>query len=867
MSENKDQINQLLHKLEVLLKRQESFSKEVGELREELLQFKTTESIKSEEKQESFQENIVHENTAQEEAIKEEAVRVHQAYTQNTRPKKLYRDVSHSILGGVCSGLSEYLGVNRFLVRLIWLALSLFFGVGFLLYVVLWIAIPKKRKVKTAKSQHQQKPQKQQKQPENEHPIRSAPSSRQLPKIDIKLEKFIGENIISKIGIVIIIIGVAIGTKYSIEHDLISPLTRVILGYLVGLGLLGFGIKLKKNYKKFSAVLVSGAIAVLYFMTYAAYSFYQLFPQTMAFVLMLVFTVFTVITALTYNNQIIAHIGLVGAYAVPFLLSEGSDNAAVLFSYMTIINIGILVIAFKKYWKELYFSSFALTWLIFISWYASNFNSEEQFTMALTFAFLFFVIFYAAFLAFKLLQKEKFEITDILLLIANSFVFYGIGYGILNSDEIGEQLLGAFTLVNGILHFIVSVIIYKQKLADKNLFYLVSGLVLVFITIAIPVQLDGNWVTLLWVGQAALLFWIGRTKAIPVYEYISYSLMVLAVLSMYQDWAEVYNYSFFQSKTITISPLFNIQFLSSLLFIGAFGFIYWLHTNEKYKCPLKQEWLRIISILIPAVLLTSLYATFRLELETYWYNLFNDSQLKLDEYDSHYNYDLLKFKTIWVLNYSLLFVSVLSFLNINKLKNRSLGLINLLLNFIVIVAFLTQGLYELSELRESYILQPMSDYYEIGAFTIWIRYISFAFLALTLFVSEKYLRQDFMKLDFKTVLDLLVHITIIWVTSSELINLMDLAGSSESYKLGLSILWGVYSLILIAYGIWKNKKHLRIGAIALFSVTLIKLFFYDISHLNTISKTIVFLSLGILLLIISFLYNKFKYKITDDIER
>jgi uncharacterized membrane protein len=95
---------------------------------------------------------------------------------------------------------------------------------------------------------------------------------------------------------------------------------------------------------------------------------------------------------------------------------------------------------------------------------------------------------------------------------------------------------------------------------------------------------------------------------------------------------------------------------------------------------------------------------------------------------------------------------------------------------------------------------------------------------------------------------------------------MDLSGSSESHKLGLSILWGIYSLLLIILGIWKNKKYLRIGAIALFSVTLIKLFFYDISHLNTISKTIVFLSLGILLLIISFLYNKFKHLISDEIE-
>ena len=91
-------------------------------------------------------------------------------------------------------------------------------------------------------------------------------------------------------------------------------------------------------------------------------------------------------------------------------------------------------------------------------------------------------------------------------------------------------------------------------------------------------------------------------------------------------------------------------------------------------------------------------------------------------------------------------------------------------------------------------------------------------------------------------------------------------GSNESYKLGLSILWGLYALLLIILGIWKNKKYLRVAAIVLFGVTLIKLFFYDIASLNTISKTIVFVSLGILLLIISFLYNKYKHRISDESE-
>jgi uncharacterized membrane protein len=101
------------------------------------------------------------------------------------------------------------------------------------------------------------------------------------------------------------------------------------------------------------------------------------------------------------------------------------------------------------------------------------------------------------------------------------------------------------------------------------------------------------------------------------------------------------------------------------------------------------------------------------------------------------------------------------------------------------------------------------------------------------------------------------------MASSELINLMDIFGFNDSHKLGLSILSGIYALFLIILGIVKRKKYLRVGAIALFAVTLIKLFFYDIAELGTISKTVVFVSLGVLLLIISFLYNKYKDLIFD----
>lgn len=686
------------------------------------------------------------------------------------------------------------------------------------------------------------------------------------------LEKFVGENLISKIGILSIILGVGIGAKYAIDHHLISPLTRIILGYLSGLGLLAFAVKLKSKYHDFSAVLLSGSLTILYFITYFAYAFYALMPQFAAFLLMTLFTVFTVLAATNYNKQVIAHIGLVGAYTVPFLLSQNSDNMFILFSYMSIINTGILLLAVLRYWKPLYYSAFGLTWLVYLSWYVFDYQSEQHFSFsffgALFFLLLFFLIFYAMFLANKLLHKEKLRNDGIAVLLLNSFLFYGVGYSLLSSYDI-VGILALFTVSNALIHFIVSVFLYRLKATDRNIFYFTSGLVLVFVTIAIPIQWDGNWVTLLWTAEAALLFWIGRSKAVAVYEKLSYPLMALGFVSMLQDWGIFYRFLNFVSDdygtNLDVIPFANIYFLSSLLFVSAFLFINILNNNKKYTPAFssRHDLQRSFSFSVAAVFLFSLYYAFYEQIALYRDQLYQSSQITIASENLHYfNKDLLWLKKVWLIDYSLFFVTALAWLNFKKLKNNSLALINLALTVLVMLVFLTLGLQSLLLLKTSYMQQTLAEYYNTGTINILIRYISLGFVAVTFYVRYRCSRAAFTQAKSASVtFDALLYFSLWWLASSELLYWSD---SATFYKIALSILWGLYSLFLIAMGIWQKKKYLRVAAIVLFALTLVKLFFYDIAHLSTIAKTIVFVVLGVLLLLISFLYNKYARRMEDE---
>jgi len=368
------------------------------------------------------------------------------------------------------------------------------------------------------------------------------------------------------------------------------------------------------------------------------------------------------------------------------------------------------------------------------------------------------------------------------------------------------------------------------------------------------------------------LFGIGRTKQINMYEKIAIPLMVLAFFSILQDWDDAYSYIGYDERSDLPTPFFNFQFLSGIFMTIGFGIINYINQTVKATEPFfaKEAINKIINIALPGFLLMVLYLSFSMEIDNYWQQQLYSSEISVayddgsgDTYQEM-DYSLSKIGNVWSYIYTLAFFTVLSIVNYNKLKNRTLGLVNLGLNAFALLAFLFTGLLFLSELRGEYLTQDMNEYFTRGWAYIGIRYVALFFVGTLVYTSYIYIQQAFMRVNLTQVFALVFYSTLLWLLSSELIHWMDMAGSTQSYKLGLSILWGVYALLLIVIGIMRKYKQIRLGAMALFGITLIKLFFYDISHLNTIAKTIVFVVLGILLLVISFLYNKYKYLMFEE---
>jgi uncharacterized membrane protein len=82
-------------------------------------------------------------------------------------------------------------------------------------------------------------------------------------------------------------------------------------------------------------------------------------------------------------------------------------------------------------------------------------------------------------------------------------------------------------------------------------------------------------------------------------------------------------------------------------------------------------------------------------------------------------------------------------------------------------------------------------------------------------------------------------------------------GLSDAQNLSLTAVWAIYAVAGLVIGIWKHWRAVRIGALALLAVPIVKVFIYDVFKLETSYRIGAFVGLGILLLVAAYLYQRY----------
>lgn len=354
-------------------------------------------------------------------------------------------------------------------------------------------------------------------------------------------EKFIGENLISKIGIAILVLAIGFFVKYAIDNDWIGPVGRVGIGLLCGAILIGLAHLLRNQYKAFSSVLIGGGLAVLYFTIALAYHQYYLFGQTTAFILMLVITAFSVVLSLLYNREELAIIALAGGFVTPFLVSNGSSDYQVLFTYLLILNTGLVVIAYYKAWRLLNGLAFGFTVVLFGSWLAGLPDNTWRpvYYGGAAFATAFYGLYFIAGVARTIREKKKFVASDFLILLLNTCLYFGVSLYFLSRLGL-ETYKGLYCAIMGVIHIVLSWLLFRRQSVDKNILYLLIGITLSFVSLTAPLQLHGHYITLFWASELVLLYWLFLQSKLRLIRLASWLVLAAMLVSLVWDWVNIY---------------------------------------------------------------------------------------------------------------------------------------------------------------------------------------------------------------------------------------------------------------------------------------------------------------------------------------
>ena len=407
------------------------------------------------------------------------------------------------------------------------------------------------------------------------------------------LESAIGGRWFNWIGIIAVTIGVAFFLKFAFDKQWIGPGARISLSAIVGITLLYVGERLRgRGLKAYASVLSGGGILILYISDYAAYNFYHLIGQPLAFVLMAVVTTTAVLLSVRQNALPIAVLGLIGGFLTPLLLSTGVDNEIGLFTYIALLDAGVLALAYFKRWRSLDFLSFAGTVAITLGWAFKFFEPGKVWT-TLVFLSIFFLLYSLLAIFHNVLPGRPTRWFDVALAIANATFYFGLSYVMLAEAGFDHTTPATQALLVSIFFSQLFYMTWRWSPDDRLLRYSYVGAAVTFLSIAVAVQLELHWVTIAWAVEAFMLTWVGLRSGERAARHAAIAVFCVAVGHwFFWDMRE-----FAYGVDPSFVPLLNRRALSSAVLVGAIAGAAWLYRRSGELDKDEREMVRAFFVL------------------------------------------------------------------------------------------------------------------------------------------------------------------------------------------------------------------------------------------------------------------------------
>ena len=422
-------------------------------------------------------------------------------------------------------------------------------------------------------------------------PPPTPPPTVTLPRAEAgDLEAEIGGNWLNRIGAVALVLGMAFFLQYAIANRWINETGRIVIGIVIGLACIFGGEHFqKRGLGRYAQGLSGAGIAILYFSIYAAFAFYQLIDQLPAFAFMILVTVTAIAVSVRYDAIVIAILGIVGGFLTPVLMQKPGggegDSMIQLFTYVAILDLGILGTTYYKNWRALNLLSLGGTVMLF-----AGGSVPGKLGVTMLFLTIFYVIFAAQSFVQNVLAKRPMNSADLLMVIATPILYFATSYFLLKPEF--YIYLGLFTVVIGAVYLIFANRVEIVGYEDRSLRLLFLCIAAGFIIVAVPIQLKQHWVTIGWAAEAAVIAWIGFYMNSARTRYVAAGLFGLVGwrLVLFDTWAPMYE------KQVLV-PFFNARFAVFLFAIAMGVLVTWLYSRYREQTTDSEKVIQVILVL------------------------------------------------------------------------------------------------------------------------------------------------------------------------------------------------------------------------------------------------------------------------------
>lgn len=434
-----------------------------------------------------------------------------------------------------------------------------------------------------------------------------------------QIESIIGRRWLGWVAIGLILFATAFFLKFAFDNRWIGELGRVAIGVAAGVSMCALGFRYhRRGWSVFSQILTAGGVILLYLSVYAAFGYYHLASQKAAFAYLTILVAEAAGLALLYNAPAIAIMALVGGFLAPILLRSDRDQYRSLFAYIAALDAGAL--ALLKHWKGLSSVAFVGTHLLFWLWYGDNYHPRKL-GAVMIFQATVFLLFLLAQVARQLINRERATMEDVALLVINPFAFFATSYHLLNPDH--HDWMGVFAIGMALIYAAAARVLLDRMTTSRSELLLIIVTALTFATVAIPIQLRSNWITIAWSVEALAVLWAGiqinaqRLRALALAVF-GLALMKLVLRDTRIDCRPMF------------TPVLNKYFLSALVVTACLFAAVYLYQRLGERKQIAAPKLALVVCLIAVVTLW-----FVMSVETHTFFQARAAMQKLDEDARH----------------------------------------------------------------------------------------------------------------------------------------------------------------------------------------------------------------------------------------